>query len=151
MALKIPPLLLAVILAVLMSVLARVSPQLSFKLPMNWAAAAILTCIGALICIVAVISFYRAQTTVAPHRPHQSSALVMTGLYRISRNPMYLGFLLLLVAWGIYLANVPALLLMPVIFIVYMNRFQIIPEEKALDQAYGDVFLAYRRKVRRWL
>jgi len=75
----------------------------------------------------------------------------MTGLYRISRNPMYLGFLLLLVAWGIYLANVPALLLMPVIFIVYMNRFQIIPEEKALDQAYGDVFLAYRRKVRRWL
>jgi len=75
----------------------------------------------------------------------------MTGLYRFSRNPMYLGFLILLISLGAYLENVLALLLAPTLFIVYMNQYQINPEEKALHQVYGDEFLAYRRKVRRWL
>ncbi len=134
-----------------MLILSWAAPALSFKLPMKNIVAVLLVFIGSIICIIAVISFYRAQTTVAPNRPDQSSALVMTGLYRFSRNPMYLGFLILLISLGAYLENVLALLLAPTLFIVYMNQYQINPEEKALHQVYGDEFLAYRRKVRRWL
>jgi len=79
-----------------------------------------------------------------------SSELVVSGVYRHTRNPMYLGLLLGLLGWGVYLANAFALLLAP-LFIPCMNRFQILPEERALQQAYGERFLDYCRRVRRWL
>jgi protein-S-isoprenylcysteine O-methyltransferase Ste14 len=98
-----------------------------------------------------VTSFRRAQTTVDPTRPAKASALVVGGVYRLSRNPMYLGFLLLLLAWGVYLSHLPSLLLAPLAFVLYLNRFQITPEERALESLFGDEYRAYKREVRRWL
>ena len=68
----------------------------------------------------------------------------------MTRNPMYLGFLLVLLGWAIYLSNVLAFLLLPA-FILYMNRFQIYPEEKALASLFGEEFASYKSRVRRWL
>jgi protein-S-isoprenylcysteine O-methyltransferase Ste14 len=76
--------------------------------------------------------------------------MVVTGIYRISRNPMYLGMLLLLVAWAILLSNLAASLVLP-LFVLYMNHFQISPEEVALASRFGADFAAYCKAVRRWL
>jgi protein-S-isoprenylcysteine O-methyltransferase Ste14 len=96
-----------------------------------------------------VLTFRRAKTTVNPTTPAAASALVRTGVFRFTRNPMYLGLLLCLVAWAIFLSSVLALLSAP-LFVVYMNRFQIAPEERALAALFGDSFAAYKRDVRRW-
>ena len=79
-----------------------------------------------------------------------SSALVRSGVYKLTRNPMYLGFLMLLSGWGIYLSNAGALLFVPM-FLVYMNRFQIEREERALTSRFGQEFVEYATQVRRWL
>jgi protein-S-isoprenylcysteine O-methyltransferase Ste14 len=63
---------------------------------------------------------------------------------------MYLGLLLLLTAWAIWLSNPVALIFLPV-FMLYMTLFQIRPEEKALLDKFGSEYLAYMRSVRRWL
>ena len=97
-----------------------------------------------------VVAFRRSRTTVNPLSPEQASSLVVHGIYRFTRNPMYLGFLLALTGWSVHLANLAAVLLLPV-FVAYMNRFQIQPEERALLQNFGARFAAYTQAVRRWL
>ena len=126
-------------------------PQFTFALPFRAAIAIVLVIISMVICGLAIQAFLRLHTTVNPTRPDQSSSLVVGGIFRFSRNPMYLGFLLLLIAWAAYLGHIPSLLLAPPLFIGYMNTFQIIPEEEALSQIFGDDFTSYRKKVRRWL
>ncbi|MDR6576679.1 protein-S-isoprenylcysteine O-methyltransferase Ste14 [Pseudomonas extremaustralis] len=83
-------------------------------------------------------------------QPQQASALVEAGIYRYSRNPMYLGFAIILAAWALVLAS-PLTLLGVVAFVLYMNRFQITPEEWALEALFGESFARYRARVRRWL
>ncbi len=106
--------------------------------------------IGFAVSIAGVLSFRRAGTTVDPTRPQKASSLVSSGIYRYSRNPMYLGMLLVLIGWGVYLSNIPALLLVPV-FVIWMNRFQIRPEQRALTELFGGEFELYRQSVRRWI
>ena len=101
--------------------------------------------------VLGVALFRGAGTTVNPTTPDKVSSLVITGIYRVSRNPMYVGFLLFLVAWGIFLSHLLSLLLFPTIFIVYMNHFQIPQEEKALKRLFGEEFTSYKKEVRRWL
>ena len=96
------------------------------------------------------MAFRRHKTTVNPFTPAKSSSLVATGIYRYSRNPMYLGLFLALLGWGAYLGNWASALLLPA-FVAYMNRFQIHPEERVLTESFGPQFLAYARSVRRWL
>ena len=95
-------------------------------------------------------AFRRAATTVDPLQPHKATALVVTGIYRFTRNPMYVGFALLLAAWAIYLGSVIGLALLP-LFILYMNRFQIAREEAALLERFGESYRSYCRQVRRWV
>src|SRR3990167_2917326 len=97
-----------------------------------------------------VLAFRKAKTTVNPLKPDSASAMVSTGVYRMSRNPMYVGFLLLLVAWGFYLFNVWAFLGV-VGFVAYINRFQIVPEERAMLKLFGSEFERYSNSVRRWI
>ncbi|MEO7648578.1 MAG: isoprenylcysteine carboxylmethyltransferase family protein [Gemmatimonadaceae bacterium] len=106
--------------------------------------------VGALIIGAGIFEFRRARTTVSPMRPEGASSLIVTGIYRVSRNPMYLGFAIVLCAWAIYLSN-PLSLLGVVAFVAYMNRFQIIPEETALRALFGHDFERYATQVRRWL
>jgi protein-S-isoprenylcysteine O-methyltransferase Ste14 len=109
-----------------------------------------LAAIGVAVALSGVLAFRRAQTTVNPLKPETSAALVSTGVYSFTRNPMYLGMVLGLFAWAVYLSSVWSLL-GPVVFALYITRFQIIPEERVLDRLFGASFAAYKRRVRRWL
>ncbi len=146
---RIPPLVVVTICAVAMAVLAYAVPA-SVLVPARMVLALTLMVAGVLVVLAGVLAFRRQKTTVNPFTPEQSSSLVATGIYRFSRNPMYLGFLLVLLGWCVYLANWASALLLPV-FVAYMNRFQIEPEERALTQRFGQQFLVYSQSVRRWL
>jgi protein-S-isoprenylcysteine O-methyltransferase Ste14 len=100
--------------------------------------------------IAAALEFRRIKTTINPLTPEKSSALAMRGVYARSRNPIYVADAILLLAWAIYIDNAVALLGIP-LFVLYINRFQIAPEERALRSRFGADFDEYCRRVRRWL
>ncbi|AOY89481.1 protein-S-isoprenylcysteine methyltransferase [Marinobacter salinus] len=148
--LKVPPLLLVILFGGAMWAVSRLLPAGNFAIPTRlWLSAAVLA-VGACIALLGVLEFRTAGTTVDPRTPHQSDSLVVKGVYRYTRNPMYLGFLLMLVAWGLFLGSVFAALLLP-LFIIYMNRFQILPEERHMRALFGEAYLHYMSQVRRWL
>jgi len=148
--LKIPPLLVALILGALMWLAALMTPGLTALLPYRGAVAGVLLLAGAGAALAGVIEFRRARTTVDPTRPDNASAIVTGGIYSLTRNPMYVGFLLLLIAWAAWLGNLAACMALPA-FVKYMNRFQIAPEERFLGSKFGAPYDAYRLRVRRWL
>lgn len=147
---RIPPPLVAVLFAVLMGLLARGLPGLDPGLGTRLLLALPLVMAGLLFVLAGGLAFRWAKTTVNPLKPASASALVTSGIYQYTRNPMYVGFALWLLAWGLYLAS-PLVLLGVLGFVLYMNRFQIYPEERALGQLFGADFAAYRQRVRRWL
>ncbi|MET0551744.1 MAG: isoprenylcysteine carboxylmethyltransferase family protein, partial [Vicinamibacteria bacterium] len=102
------------------------------------------------LCGAGVASFRRARTTVDPRVPDAASALVDTGVYAFTRNPMYLGFAIVLAGWAVVLANAASLALLP-LFVLYLNRYQIGPEEQALAARFGPAFTSYAARVGRWL
>jgi protein-S-isoprenylcysteine O-methyltransferase Ste14 len=110
----------------------------------------LLVAAGVLVAVAGVLEFRRARTTVNPTTPQAASSMVRSGIYRHTRNPMYLGMLLVLAAWAAWLANPAAFVVLPVFFL-YINRFQIEPEERILAGLFAGEFDAYRRSVRRWL
>jgi protein-S-isoprenylcysteine O-methyltransferase Ste14 len=148
--LKIPPVALVLLIAGLMGLAAWGLPRGTSLLPGRAFIAGGLAAVGVLVSILGVASFRRAKTTVNPMTPEASSALVIVGVYRWTRNPMYLGFLLMLCGLTGYLSNALAAALLPV-FIVYMTRFQIRPEERALEARFGADYVAYKGRVRRWI
>jgi len=97
-----------------------------------------------------VVSFRKAKTSVNPITPDACSSLVVSGIYKKTRNPMYVGFLFFLIGWGLFLSNLFSLVL-PAGFFLYMNRFQIQAEEQALESFFGAEYMAYKNRVRRWL
>lgn len=148
--LRIPPLLLTALFAAVMMAMALAMPSLSRSLPvMNWLGAVVVAA-GLAVCVSGVTAFRQARTTVDPTRPEKASSLVRGGIYRYTRNPMYLGFLLLLLGLAAFLGSWPALIV-ALLFVPYMNRFQIEPEERALARLFGGEFELYRGEVRRWL
>ena len=102
-----------------------------------------------MIGLLGVIQFLKAGTTLDPRHPEKSSELVLKGVYNFSRNPMYLGLLLFLLAWGLHLGNAFNTIL-AALFVAYMNRFQIAGEEEALEKKYGAAYRSYCALVRRW-
>jgi len=148
--LKIPPVALVVLFALVMWLLAQWLPSVSLPLSWRLLLAGIFASSGMAIALAGVLAFRRANTTVDPRVPQQSSSLVIRGIYRYSRNPMYVGFLLLLTALACYLMNAAAFALLP-LFVLYINRFQIAPEERFLLQKFGAEYQAYLTQVRRWL
>ena len=148
--LKIPPLLVSLVIAGAMLAVAYSVPSLSFTLAGSLAIALALVALGGGLALAGVITFRSQRTTVNPLTPSASSSVVSTGVYRVSRNPMYLGFLLALAGWAVYLSNAGAALLLPV-FVGYMTRYQIKPEERALLAKFGSEFAQYTACVRRWL
>ncbi len=105
---------------------------------------------GVAIALAGVIAFHRARTTINPHHPENTDCVVSTGIYRYTRNPMYLGMFLVIISWGLYLANIYSLALCP-LFIPVLNYAQIKPEEVILTQRFGDAYRHYQQQVRRWL
>ncbi|GAA4893285.1 isoprenylcysteine carboxylmethyltransferase family protein [Ferrimonas pelagia] len=147
--LKVPPLLIALIASQLMTLLARLGPRWPLPPVFKNSLLALALALGVLIALAGVLAFRRASTTVHPARP-DATALVNGGIYRLTRNPMYLGMLLALLGWSLYLSALLPLLVLP-LFVLYMNRFQIGPEERHLLQRFGREFDHYCQRVRRWL
>lgn len=148
--LKIPPPLVALIIAVTMWIARNVAPTLELSPATRIVAAGVVAVIGGYFSIAGTVAFRRARTTVNPLKPERASSLVTSGVYRITRNPMYVALALLLVAWGFYL-SAPALLAGSALFVLYVTRFQIQPEERVLRRMFGNEYTSYTQRVRRWL
>ncbi len=114
------------------------------------AAVAVLVAAGLGVDLAGLAAFRGARTTVNPLQPQRASALVTGGVYRFTRNPMYLGMALLLSAWAVHLSSWLALA-GPLAFVLYITRFQIVPEERVLQANFGEAFTRYAARVRRWL
>lgn len=148
--LTIPPPVVMLIVGLIMWLLAWLFPSLTLPMIKNLTVAVVIGLVGLAVSMAGIITFQRQGTTSDPRHPDQASALVTSGVYRWTRNPMYLGVLLILIGWGVFLGNVLALAC-AFIFVPYINRYQIIPEERLLQDKFGAVFTAYMAEVRRWI
>jgi len=146
----IPPPALAAAIAGAMWATSRLAPLLQIPGALRLGTAAAVLLVGIGFSVGGVLAFRRARTTLNPTKPEQASSLVRSGVYRVTRNPMYVGLLCVLVAWAVFLSSAWALL-GPLIFVLYIGRFQIAPEERALAKLFGSEFAEYQVKVRRWL
>lgn len=147
--LKIPPPLVGLLHASLMYGIDRIYPQQWLAPPLALAGGLLLALGGIAIDLISVWQFRRARTTINPLKPQSSSALVTQGIFGFSRNPMYLGMLTILCGWALYLGNLLALPCLP-LFVAYLTRFQIMPEERVLTRLFGPAFVDYCQRVRRW-
>ncbi len=148
--LRVPPVIVFFIVVGGIWTAAWFTPNWSFVTPWEEIASSILSLLGVAFGLSGVASFTRAHTTTDPVHPEKASAIVQTGVYRLSRNPMYLGLLFFLVALIYKLGNPTGIVFLPV-FLLYINRFQIVPEERSLLAQFGDEYAAYKSRVRRWL
>lgn len=147
---RIPPPVVGVVFAAAMWAVSGVGPAFDWSPTVAMWTAGVLVAVGLMFDVLGILAFRRAATTINPLRPERASALVTGGIYRITRNPMYVGVAFLLFAWAIYLS---ALLPFagPVLFVLYITRYQIVPEERVLHERFGDEFARYAEQVRRWL
>ena len=149
---KIPPPVVGLACAGLAWWLASAAPALAVQLPGRLALglALVLAAAGFALELWGLQTFRRHRTTPNPLTPERTRAVVQSGPYRFTRNPMYVGVALQLLAWCGYLGN-PVSLLALAAFVAYITRFQILPEERALTRSFGEPYLQYLRSVRRWL
>lgn len=148
--LKIPPLIVALLCGMLMWGIDTwlVIESLTFEVP--WWGYVFFFISGFLMSQLGVITFSKHQTTTHPQHPEEATTLIRSGVYRFSRNPMYLGLLLVLLAGVLYFGN-GATIVVLLLYVWYMNCFQIIPEEKVLQQKFGEAYREYKTNVRRWI
>jgi protein-S-isoprenylcysteine O-methyltransferase Ste14 len=147
---RIPPPIIFLLTGVAMWLTARMAPGLDLTQTLRLVFALPFAALGVLTSVLGLTAFGQAKTTVNPVRIETASSLVTSGVYHFSRNPMYLGLTLLLVAWALYLAA-PLAFLWPAIFVLYITWFQIIPEERTLRLLFGTSYDEYCARVRRWL
>jgi protein-S-isoprenylcysteine O-methyltransferase Ste14 len=147
---KIPPPVVALVFALLIWFGADYLPRIEISGVAKIIVVTLLVVIGVSFDLSGLVNFVRVKTTINPMKPHDASALVKTGIYRITRNPMYVGLAFNLSAWCIYLDS-PFALVFVAGFIVYINAFQILPEERTLTKLFGDEYREYQSSVRRWL
>jgi protein-S-isoprenylcysteine O-methyltransferase Ste14 len=148
--LKIPPPVVALLIAAAMWGIASVAPSAGVPAPIRLVAAIAIALAGLATAVSGAVAFRRAKTTTSPSKPETTSALVTSGVYRFTRNPMYVGVTLVLLAWAVFLSSIWTLL-GPMAFTLYITRFQIIPEERVLAGLFGAAYSAYQAKVRRWI
>lgn len=147
---RIPPPVVGAIVAAGMWGVSSVGPAFEIPPVAGYAVIALLVAVGIAFDVLGILGFRAARTTVNPLKPEQASTLVTGGVYRVTRNPMYVGMALLLLAWAVYLSA-----LLPfagiVVFVLYITRFQIQPEERALRQRFGGAYKDYSARAGRWL
>ncbi len=148
--LKIPPLFLVIIFAILMWLSHLYLPQFIFNDTLRFSLLAIFLILGITIVLLGVWTFKQAQTTINPTKPDTSSSLVNIGIYKVTRNPMYVGMASALIGWACWLNSLWSLAFV-VVFILYITYFQIKPEERVLSQLFKQEYIDYCAKVNRWL
>jgi len=147
---RIPPPVVTLLCAAGMWALARWCPLWRFEFQASLFAGLIAALVGGVFGSLGVLEFWRAKTTANPFHPEQATSVVTTGIYRITRNPMYVGFLFALLGCFLAFGGLSALVGLPA-FVLYIARFQIRPEERALQARFGSAYTEYQARVRRWL
>lgn len=147
---KIPPPVVALLVGVAMWFVAPLGPALALDPTPRHVIAACLVAVALVFDVSGLLAFRASRTTINPLTPARASRLVTGGVYRITRNPMYLGLCFLLMAWAVYLSALLPWAGLP-LFVLYITRFQILPEEHALRQLFGEQYDRYTARVRRWL
>lgn len=147
---RIPPPVIALLAALLEIVVNLAWPSARvLPVPIAWAGG-LLVGLAVIIVVAAVAQFVRARTTIDPHRPDRVSVLVTSGVFAITRNPMYLAMLLAIAGLALALRN-PLALIGPILFVAYITAFQILPEERILRARFGAAYEEYCQRVRRWV
>ncbi|TXH51970.1 MAG: isoprenylcysteine carboxylmethyltransferase family protein [Burkholderiaceae bacterium] len=147
---RIPPPIVGAVTGLAMWLVAPLGPAWPMPPSLGLGLTVLLVAIGLGFDLMGLLAFRASRTTVNPLSPHKASALVTGGVYRVTRNPMYVGMLCLLLAWAAHLASwLP--LAGPALFVLYITRFQIRPEERVLRQLFGDAYTQYASRVRRWI
>jgi protein-S-isoprenylcysteine O-methyltransferase Ste14 len=147
---RIPPPIVMVVIGLAMWALSWVTPTVPISSGIRYGVVGVLLVFGISVAGLALSSFRRAGTTINPVAINNASSLVTTGIYAFTRNPMYVGLTTLLVTFAILLSNA-WLLAGPLLFGLYITRFQIIPEERVMQAKFGAAYGAYKARVRRWL
>ena len=148
--LKVPPPVVALLVGAAMWFATPQRASLELPLVVRIVAFVVIALAGGATALAGDREFKRARTTINPFKPENSTALVTSGIYRFTRNPMYVGLALVLLGWAALLSS-PWALLGPLVFVLYINRFQIAPEERVLSAKFGAAYTEYIARVRRWL
>ena len=144
------PLAITLFFVFTMSVIANLNFLVYVHFPFQVLVSILIILVGVISVVVGGSLFRKAKTTVNPIDPHKTTQLVTNGIYSLSRNPMYIGFLLWLVGYALFLGNIFNFILLP-IFVVIVNKLYILPEEVALEKLFGLEFVEYKHRVNRWL
>lgn len=128
----------------------KILPGLSIHPQGQWLVGAICVVLGVVIAAVSVRRFSQESTTITPAHPEKTSALVTDGIYRYTRNPMYLGMAFCIAGIGIGLGSLLTLVVLPV-FVWLITHIQISIEEQALEKLFGAAYREYKSAVRRWI
>ena len=148
--LKIPPPIVAVLCGLGIVYLPDLFGLEGFEIPLQGWVAGVVIVFGLSFDLMGLLEFRKHATTISPLSPNKSVLVVSSGIYRITRNPMYLGMAIVLV--GVTIAFGSAIgLLMVLVFVLYITRFQIKPEERILEAKFGEAFVDYKAKVKRWI
>jgi len=151
---RVPPLIVTVVWALAMWGAAMMWPSWAFAWPgprvavsaVAWA----LAVVGFVVCAAGVAVFRMRGTSFHPRQPHRAREVVSDGIYAYTRNPMYLGLAMMLAGEAVGLAH-PVAIVLVALYVLYLDRLQIVPEERALRAKFGPAFDAYAARVRRWL
>ncbi|WP_319536815.1 isoprenylcysteine carboxylmethyltransferase family protein [uncultured Vibrio sp.] len=148
--LRVPPVAVFLLVVLLMYWLKRLTPNFMITVPFVEFVVAILTLLSGFIGIAGLYEFRKLKTTVNPVKPEFATTVVSTGVFAYTRNPMYFALLLLIIALGLWWQHL-SVILCGALFISYMNRYQIKPEEHVLERLFGEDYLKYKNRVRRWV
>ena len=148
--LKIPPPIVAILCGLGIVYLPDLFGLEGFEIPLQGWVAGVVIVFGLSFDLMGLLEFRKHATTISPLSPNKSALVVSSGIYRITRNPMYLGMAIVLV--GVTIAFGSAIgLLMVLVFVLCITRFQIKPEERILEAKFGEAFVDYKAKVKRWI
>ena len=149
---RVPPPLIDGLALLAIFLLWRFAPGLQLDIPLAFALAlgGGFIVVGLVIVLIAIGLFKNKETTILPFKPEKSSALVTDGIYLITRNPMYLG-MGLVVLGATFIARQPLGVIALLAACAYLTKFQIKPEEQALEGIFGQEYLDYKARVRRWI
>ena len=150
MKLLIPPPILTLMSAILMLIISKYFNKANFSLNQHNQFALFFLIVALIIIVISIAKFIKIKTTISPLKPNKTSIFVDSGIYKHTRNPMYLGLLLILFSLFLYLKNFLSFLVLP-LFVIYITKNQILPEEKVLENLFGDQYKKYKNKVRRWI
>lgn len=137
-------------MVLLMYCLKGLTPDFMIRVPFVEFVVSALTLVSGCIGIAGIYEFRKIKTTVNPVKPESATSVVNTGVFAYTRNPMYVALLLLIIALGLWWQHL-SVFICGVLFVSYMNRYQIKPEERALERLFGEEYLKYKNRVRRWI